>query len=596
MRASIFEKDQRLRLSRDGLAAWTWLRSIGIAAAVGVAYFLAAELSNSFLITPETVIFWPAAGISSGLLISLWSIARWPVLAGVIIATAAANLLRHLDIAATTAWVVGNTAEPLIVAGLMQHYFAAHFKIDRLYCVLALFAAALAGTVVASTWWTFVYYWLFGSLNEPTATWLHWIVSDFAGIVSVAPLVIGIAAALRRPPAWQEGIESLAALAVLGAMSGVIVSLPLGLWETVVPAALVFPVLLWLAARWQPVFSAAGAFIVSMAVALTAIYGLGHFSDSSLSISARVLQTQAVIVVVAFGTAVLAALFAERRESEAGLASANTMLKHERERLADSNLMLQRERDNKLMSLHAVMASISHEIKQPLTAIAMNGVAARDLLKAAPPNLAEAQSALLDVINDSHRTGQLLDNLHQLFGREKQDNEPVDMNDLVFSSLQLLRRELADHGVAPALNLAAELPLIIGQKTQLQEVLLNLFHNAIEAMAAIKTDSGALKVRTALNAGKTIVIEIEDSGPGIARERLESIFDAFVTTKSQGMGLGLAICSAIVERHGGRLLASSDGKNGALFKVVLPLASARLDDIPHQSAFGIANDGRRDSD
>jgi hypothetical protein len=113
MRA-IFEKDQHLRLSRDGLTAW--IRSIGIAAAVGGTYFLAAQLSNSFLIMPETVILWPAAGISSGLLIALWSIARWPVLVGVMVATAAANLLRHFGVAATAAWVLGNTAEPLIVA------------------------------------------------------------------------------------------------------------------------------------------------------------------------------------------------------------------------------------------------------------------------------------------------------------------------------------------------------------------------------------------------------------------------------------------------------------------------------------------------
>jgi hypothetical protein len=114
MRASVFEKDERRRLSRDGLAAW--IRSIGIAAGVGVAYFLAAELSNGFLITPETVIFWPAAGISSGALIALWSIARWPVLAGVMIATAAANLLRDFSVTVTAVWVLGNTAEPLIIA------------------------------------------------------------------------------------------------------------------------------------------------------------------------------------------------------------------------------------------------------------------------------------------------------------------------------------------------------------------------------------------------------------------------------------------------------------------------------------------------
>jgi signal transduction histidine kinase len=555
MRASVCEKGQHLRLSRDGLA--TWIRSIGIAAGVGVAYFLAAELSNGFLITPETVIFWPAAGISSGALISLWSIARWPVLAGVMVATAAANLLRHFGVAATAAWVLGNTAEPLIIALLMQHYFGAQFKIDRLYCVLGLFAAAVAGTAVASTWWTFVYYWLFASLKEPTATWLHWIVSDLAGIVSVAPLVIGIAAALRRHPPQREAIKSIAALAVLGAMTGVIVSLPLELWNTVVPAALVFPVLLWLAARWQPVFSAAGAFVVSMTVAMTAIYGLGHFGDSSLSVEARVLQTQAIILVVSLGTAVLAALFAERRESEA--------------RLARSNALLQRERDNRLMTLRAAIASISHEIKQPLSAIALNGATAHKLLKSATPDLEEAQSALDDVISDSHRTSQILDNLRQLFGEVEQVKEPTDVNDLILSALRLLRGELTSHGVAVAVELASELPLVMGSRVQLQEVVVNLAQNAIDAMAPIKEARRALKIKTEPDGSGAILIGIEDSGPGIDPGRLDSIFDAFVTTKPKGMGLGLAICRTIIERHGGRISAASDRRSGALFQIFLPI-------------------------
>jgi len=555
MRASVSEKDQHVRLSRDGLAAWT--RSIGIAAGVGVAYFLAAELSNGFLITPETVIFWPAAGISSGALISLWSIARWPILAGVMVATAAANLLRHLGAAATAAWVLGNTAEPLIIALLMQHYFGTHFKIDRLYCVLGLFAAAVAGAAVASTWWTFVYYWLFASLKEPTAAWLHWIVSDLAGIVSVAPLVIGIAAARRRHPPRREAIKSIAALAVLGTMTGVIVSLPLELWNTVVPAALVFPILLWLAARWQPVFSAAGAFIVSMTVALTAIYGFGHFGDSSLSVDARALQTQAIILVVSFGTAVLAALFAERRASEA--------------RLARSNALLQRERDNRLMTLRAAIASISHEIKQPLSAIALNGAAARTLLKSAPPDLEEAQSALDDMISDSHRTSQILDNLRQLFGEVEQVKEPTDVNDLILSALRLLRGELTSHSVAVTVELASELPLVMGSKIQLQEVVVNLAQNAIDAMAPIKEARRALKVKTEPDGSGAILIGIEDSGPGIDPGRLDSIFDAFHTTKPKGMGLGLAICRTIIERHGGRISAASDGRNGALFQIFLPI-------------------------
>jgi signal transduction histidine kinase len=561
MRASIFEKDQRLRLSRDGLAAWTWVRSIGIAAAVGGTYFLAAELSNSFLITPETVIFWPAAGISSGLLISLWSIARWPVLAGVMVATAAANLLRHFGVAATAAWVLGNTAEPLIIAGLMQHYFGAHFKIDRLYCVLGLFAAAVAGTAVASTWWTFVYYWLFASLNEPTATWLHWIVSDYAGIVSVAPLVIGIAAALRRPPAWREAIESLAALAVLGAMSGVIVSLPLSLWETVVPAALVFPILLWLAARWQAVFSAAGAFIVSMSVALTAIYGLGHFGDSGLSIDARVLQTQAVILVVAFGTAVLAALFAERRESE--------------ERLARSNMLLERERESKLMNVQAIIAAIAHEMVQPLGAITANAGAAVRWLERTPPDQDEARAALNRIKNEGHRASEVFDSIRALFGKVNQERQPVDVNNIILSVIHSLEGQLNDQEVAVHRELAAKLPLIAGHSGQLREVIFNLVTNALEAMRSTTNRNRVLHVRTELRDRDTITVEIQDSGPGIDPTKLAGIFGAFVTTKTHGTGLGLAICHMIVERHGGQLTASSDGKSGALFRFILPIEGTK---------------------
>jgi signal transduction histidine kinase len=561
MRASIFEKDQRLRLSRDGLAAWTWVRSIGIAAAVGGTYFLAAQLSNSFLITPETVIFWPAAGISSGLLISLWSIARWPVLAGVMVATAAANLLRHFGVAATAAWVLGNTAEPLVIALLMQHYFGAHFKIDRLYCVLGLFAAAVAGTAVASTWWTFVYYWLFASLNEPTATWLHWIVSDFAGIVSVAPLVIGIAAALRRPPAWREAIESLAALVVLGAMSGVIVSLPLGLWETVVPAALVFPILLWLAARGQAVFSAAGVFIVSMSVALTAIYGLGHFGDSGLSIDARVLQTQAVILVVAFGTAVLAALFAERRESE--------------ERLARSNMLLERERENKLMNVQAVIAAVAHEVRQPLAVISINASAAQRWLERTAPNQDEARAALAGIKNESLRASEVFDDMRTLFGKGDWERQPVAVNDIILSVTRSLEGQLNDHEVVVHRELAADLPLIAGHSGQLREVIFNLVNNALEAMCSATGRSRVLKVRTELRDRDTIAVAIQDTGPGIDPDKLAGIFSAFVTTKTHGTGLGLAICHMIVERHGGQLTASSDGKSGALFRFILPIEGTK---------------------
>jgi C4-dicarboxylate-specific signal transduction histidine kinase len=340
-------------------------------------------------------------------------------------------------------------------------------------------------------------------------------------------------------------------------VTGLIILLPGDLWNTVFPLAWLFPVLVWLAARDRPAFSAAGAFLVSTTIVVTTILGVGHFGDPSHSIDERVLGAQVAILVVALSAYVLAALFAERRESATRLAHAITKL--------------ERERDNKLMSLEAMAASISHELKQPQAAIATNAGAALRWLKRAPPDLEEARSSLSDIASNAHRTGQILDNLRTLFGKADRKTEPVDVNEVALSSMQILHGELNDHGVKADVQLASELPLIMGQRVQLQEVFVNLVRNAIEAMDAVEADRRALVVRTKSDGSNAIIVEVKDSGPGIDSEQLRKIFGAFVTTKSQGMGLGLAICRAIVERHGGQLSATSDVKNGTLFKFSLPM-------------------------
>jgi signal transduction histidine kinase len=380
------------------------------------------------------------------------------------------------------------------------------------------------------------------------------------GIVSVAPLVIAIAAALRRHPPRREAINSIAALAVLGAMTGVIVSLPLELWNTVVPAALVFPILLWLAARWQPVFSAAGAFIVSMTVALTAIYGFSHFGESTLSVDAT-LQTQAIILIVSFGTAVLAAVFAERRESE--------------ERLARSNMLLERERENKLMNVQSVIAAIAHEKRQPLAAITTNASAVQRWLERTPPDQDEARASLNQIKDESLRASEVFNGIRALFGKVDQERQAVDVNDIILSVKHSLEGQLNDHGVAVHRELAAELPLIAGHSGQLREVIFNLVTNALDAMRSTTNRSRVLHVRTELRDRDKIAVAIQDTGSGIDPTELAGIFGAFVTTKTQGTGLGLAICHMIVERHGGQLTASSDGESGALFQFILPIEGTK---------------------
>ena len=171
--------------------------------------------------------------------------------------------------------------------------------------------------------------------------------------------MIGLASAARDPPPRSEVIDGVVALAALALFSGVIIFLPRQSWAIVVPVVLVFPFLLWLAARCRPAFTAAAAFIIAFTIVWATTFGIGIFGDQHFPIGERILTAQAGILAVSLCAFVLAALFSERRENEA--------------RLARSNMMLQRERDNKLMNLEAMAASISHEVRQPLTAIATNG-------------------------------------------------------------------------------------------------------------------------------------------------------------------------------------------------------------------------------
>jgi signal transduction histidine kinase len=264
--------------------------------------------------------------------------------------------------------------------------------------------------------------------------------------------------------------------------------------------------------------------------------------------------------------------------AQSGLAIRNARLfesveAHTRE-LAKSLELLERERNNKLMNLEAMVASIGHEVKQPLAAIASNGSAALRFVAQTPPNLEEVRSTLNRIVRDSHRASQVFDNIRALFGRADQGQEPIDVNELVAGALQALRQELDDHGITTHAELRSKLPLVMGHRGQLQEVFINLVRNAIEAMDALKDDRRILQVRAERHSGNTVRVAVEDSGPGIDPKRLDSIFDAFVTTKPQGLGLGLAICRMIVERHSGQLSATPVNPRGSVFQVVLPTGGA----------------------
>jgi signal transduction histidine kinase len=384
--------------------------------------------------------------------------------------------------------------------------------------------------------------------------------TDFVGVIAVAPLVIGLIGMAQERPPRTELVEGTITLMVLTAMTAFIILVPAVPWQTAVPVALLFPMLLWLAARCRPVFAAAGAFIVSLAIVWASHKGIGHFGDPSVAAGDRILEAQAGILIVSLGALVLAALLAERKDNEAHLARTVTML--------------ERERNNKMLTIRAATSSIVHEVRQPLAAIITNSAAARRWLQRAPPDVCKAARLLGEIEKGTLRANDVLENVRKLFQDADHNPEPIDVNKLVIGGLKILRGELSDHGIETQTDLGTGLKPVMGHGGQLQEVILNLVQNAIDAMASVESRRRALRVRTRPDGAKAIVIEVEDSGQGIEPDRLDRIFEAFVTTKPRGTGLGLAICSRIIERHGGQLTASSDGKSGALFRIALPVAFA----------------------
>jgi signal transduction histidine kinase len=260
--------------------------------------------------------------------------------------------------------------------------------------------------------------------------------------------------------------------------------------------------------------------------------------------------------------------------AQAAIAVENTRLLNELRQRTDelgrSIAELQRERNNKLMNMEAMAASIGHEVRQPLAGIASNGGAALRFLGHVPPNLAEARAALERMVSDAHRASQVFDNIRALFGKANQTHAPIDVNELTVAVLQALGQELKVHQITTQAELKAETPLVMGHSGQLQQVFINLMRNAIEAMDALKDGRRLLQVRSARDGDGTIVVAVEDCGAGIDPGRLPNIFDAFMTTKPDGMGLGLAICRMIVERHHGKLLVAPAQPRGSIFSVVLP--------------------------
>jgi signal transduction histidine kinase len=215
-------------------------------------------------------------------------------------------------------------------------------------------------------------------------------------------------------------------------------------------------------------------------------------------------------------------------------------------------------------------ASIAHEINQPLGAMVANGNAGLRWLERSTPDVDEARAAFTRIVNDGRRAGEVIESIRAMFKNVDQEKTPIDINRLVRDMLGLMLGELRANHVSVQTKLDDNLPDVRGNRVQLQQVILNLIRNAIEAMNSVTNRARLLRIGSVIHEPDGVLVSVEDSGTGLNPEDTERIFDSFFTTKPQGTGMGLSISRSIIEGHQGRLWASSGIDQGAVFSVLLP--------------------------
>jgi signal transduction histidine kinase len=241
-------------------------------------------------------------------------------------------------------------------------------------------------------------------------------------------------------------------------------------------------------------------------------------------------------------------------------------------RLALSVLAQQREREGRLISLDAISAAIAHEIRQPLGAIVANANAGVRWLTNASPNIDRARDTFKDIAADGHRASEVIQSVRAMLGKGDQAGALLDMNELIRETVALMRSESEAASIVIQLDLDPKLPLLSAHRGQLQQVVLNLITNATDAMRTVVGRARVLRIESRLLQSNGLEVSVKDSGTGIETKNIDRIFDAFFTTKSNGMGMGLAICKSIAETHGGTLSASASAPHGSEFRLVLPSA------------------------
>jgi C4-dicarboxylate-specific signal transduction histidine kinase len=226
---------------------------------------------------------------------------------------------------------------------------------------------------------------------------------------------------------------------------------------------------------------------------------------------------------------------------------------------------------NRVATMGQLSASIAHEINQPIAAVIANASAGLRWLGARPPELEQVRQALARIVRDGRRAGEVIAHVRALVKKAPPRRDRLDINEAILEVIALTQAELQRNGVRLRTRLSGSLPLVPGDRVQVQQVVVNFILNAVEAMSGADDGARELTIASGADVSNDVFVEVQDSGPGLDPANLDQLFQSFYTTKPDGIGLGLAISRAIVEAHGGRLSATPNEPGGAVFRFTLPM-------------------------
>jgi signal transduction histidine kinase len=454
----------------------------------------------------------------------------------------------------------GNAVHVLVAAAAVRAAAGAPPRFDSLRGMASfVLLAAITATAIAA----FVAVGLFVLIGWATDFWLAWrqrfFSNGFAVLTITPPIVLALAGDLfgARRPRRRRYVEL--ALVIIGLLAvGLLIFGREAPSADIMPALLVAPLpfVLWAAVRLGPGGLCISLLVVTF-VSWTAVYA-GRWPFTTPSPAHNVLAVHAFLLTISIPMMFLAALVEERRRTEEDA-------RRQRDELAHAQ---------RVTTLGELVASIAHELSQPLSAIIANAQAGRRLVDAEPGAPESIREILRDVAEESNRAAQVIRRLRSLFRKERAERVALDVNTLIENAIGLLRADLRRKGISIRFSRDETLPPVLGDAVQLQQVVMNLVMNAGEAVAALDDGPRAIDIDTTQRAG-WLTFSVHDNGIGVKdAEQLETMFEHFVSSKRQGLGMGLTISRSIVEAHGGLIWAEANSGPGLTLYVEVPTAPA----------------------